>query len=487
MNIKKRIYKGTMWGIIANINIFIFSFFTVIILARWLGPSEYGFLPLTLSITTVLGFFAVGIGHSAAKFIAEYSAKDNGYIRSIIKDSMFLILVFGTLISFMLFILSEKIALLLGEPKLSIFLKIGAFLLLSSSFVNYLNKIFEGFQRVDLNALRITIESISRTILPIGLVLFGYGAIGAYMGYAVSSILAALIGLFILYHKFYKKLPSTTKSIRRDFYKYNIPIIAIYASDLIITQIDIILIGYFLSTDGVAFYSIPKKIIESLNIPATSLGAAVAPAIAHNRANNKDDINKKIFYDSIKYLIILLFPVVIGLAILSDSIITLFLGIEFSNSIELLRLLAFLLIIYTIGNFSNSVLLYLGKAGIRAKLFGITTILTLVLYIILIPIFGAKGAIYATIITYLPYMFLVFKICLNELNIKPSTFIPLIIRVAFSSFFMGFVLLYFFRNIQNISGLLLAVATGGIIYVMLIFILRLITLSELKKMIMNFY
>lgn len=483
MNIKKQIFKGTIWGIIANIIIVVFSFITVILLARWLGPKEYGFLPLALSIATLLGSFAVGIGQSTARFIAEYRARDISYIRSILKDGIFFIIIFGTLTSSLLVMFSQKIALFLGEPRLEIFLKIGAIYLFATYIVIYTYYVFEGFQRIDLNALRVLIESLSKIILAFGFVLLGYGAVGAYLGYVLSSIISAVIGLTILYLKFYKTAIHSIKSIKKSIFKYSIPLININAVDLIYKHIDTIMIGYFLGTNGVAFYTIPKKIIESLGIPAFSMGAAVAPAIAYGRGNNTDSINSKLFYETIKYLIILFLPIAVGLAILSQPIIILFFGKEFINSIELLRLSSLLLLLFTIGSISSSILIYTGKAGIRAKIFGIAGLMNLMLNIVFIPTFGAKGAIYATIITYIPYLLLSFRICLNEFRLSLSIFNPLIFKVLISSLLMGSVIIILFGSINTFLGLILAVFIGGIVYLILIFMLRLITIRDLSNMI----
>jgi len=484
VNVRKKVFKGTIWGIVSQIINVAFGFLTLILLARWLGPSDYGFIPLTMTVVAILGLFAdFGVGHSAARFIVKYSANEVNHIKSILRDSIFFILIFGTLVSSILFIFSQEIALLLNEPGFEIFLKIGAVYLFSSNIVKYTERVFQGFQRIDLSALQITVESIFKIILAIGLVLLGFGAVGAFMGYTISLTLSAFIGSSILYFKFYRKAPNSTKSIRKKLFTYSIPILAINTSILIYMQTDIILLGYFFGTDSVAFYSIPKKIIDSLLIPAFSLGAAVAPAIAYSMVNNKHGIDGKLFYESIKYLVLLTVPIAVGLAILSRPIILILFGNEYSSSIDILRLFALLLLLFSITSISSPVLTYLGKAGMRAKLVGISAILNLLLDFALIPKFGVMGALYATIITFLPFMLSSFRICINECNLRLSVFNSLLIKVALSSLLMGLVVTIFFSNIENIYGLILAISVGAIVYCIIIFILKAITFEEIKTII----
>lgn len=484
MNIERKAFKGTIWGIVSKITSVVFGFSTVILLARWLGPSEYGFIPLTMTIVAVLGIFAdFGIGHSAARFIVKYSTEDVGYIKSILRDSISLIFIFGTLVSSILFIFSKEIALLLRQPGFEIFLKIGAVYLFAYNIGIYTDRVFQGFQRIDLSAVRITVESISKLILAIGLVLLGFGAVGAFLGYTISLILSAFIGSSILYFKFYRKAPNSTKSIRRKLFTYGIPVLAINTSFIIYMQTDIILLGYFLGTDSVAFYSIPTKIIDSLLIPAISLGAAVAPAIAYSIVNNKQGIDGKLFYESIKYLIILIVPIAVGLVILSRPIIIILFGNEYSSSIDILRLFALLLLIFSMTSISNPVLTYLGKAGMRAKMVGISAILNLLLDFVLIPKFGVIGALYATIITFLPYMLSSFRICINECDLRLSVFNTLLIKVTLSSLLMGLIVIIYFSNIKNIYELIFAVLVGAIVYCIIIFILKAITFEDIKNII----
>lgn len=483
MDAGNKVVKGTLWGILGGTITAISGLVIVVILARLLDPIEYGYIPLTFSIVNIISIFAdFGISNSTSKFITEYSAKDTTLIRSIIKDSLLLKTIFGLIISIAFFFLAGNIAFLVKVPNLDIFIKVGAIFLFFNGFVVYSDRVLQGFQRIDYNTFRNTVESIFKLFFIVILVLLGYGAIGAFWGYTIGSILSALVGITILYIKFYKIFPDSKRAVHKEILLYSIPLIIVNASYLIYMQMDVFLIAYFLGTDGVAFYSVPNKFVEALRMPAIAIGAAIAPAIAYSKGRFKESPQTgALLYDGIKYVIILSVPIAIAMITVSGSIITIVLGDKYINSIPVFQGFAIFFIMMSITSVSSVTLNYLGRAGIRAKIFSISVLLKIVLDIIWIPVLGVMGAVYSTIISYSLYFFIDVGVCMKECGLKYSSFNNVLIKSLFSSILMGILLILISKHIGTIFELILAISAGTLIYFTSAFLLGLIRIDEIKK------
>ncbi len=67
--------------------------------------------------------------------------------------------------------------------------------------------VFTGFEKMKLNSYLVVIYAVVQSVLGPSLVYFGYGAMGAIIGYTVASVLQAVIALIFLYFFVFKKLP----------------------------------------------------------------------------------------------------------------------------------------------------------------------------------------------------------------------------------------------------------------------------------------
>ena len=216
-------------------------------------------------------------------------------------------------------------------------------------------------------------------------------------------------------------------------------------SSISLKHLDTIMIGKYMSLDYVGVFAVSAYIALVIEIPLTSLERITHPKVAQAWANKDVASIKKIYYQSVKYLML-------GGGLLLIGII--------ANINDLLSLLpeayhrgSVVAIIACIGGFLNiatgvntSILFTSDKYIYGTYLLFLLLVVAIILNIILIPAYGIEGAALATALSSVIYNALIYFIILKKFQMQPyntsSLKILLIIAVTF-------LISYFFPSTNN--------------------------------------
>lgn len=228
--------------------------------------------------------------------------------------------------------------------------------------------------------------------------------------------------------------------------KYGLLLTATNFSSLSLKHLDALMIGKYMSLDYVGVFAVSAYIALVIEIPLTSLERITHTKVAQGWATNDVDGIKKIYYQSVKYLML-------GGGLLLVGII--------ANIHDLLSLLpetyhkgATVAIIACIGGFLNiatgvntSILFSSEKYIYGTYLLFLLLIVAVVLNIILIPIYGIIGAALATAMSSVIYNGLKYFIILKNFKMQPYNISSLkILFVIAIAFFIS----YFLPSLNNV-------------------------------------
>lgn len=410
--IKKKYFKETLWSFLTKGLTLVLFLLLNIILARRLGVDSFGLWSLFLSVITLiftLSYF--GINASTKKFVAQYSGTDN--LKNIFFSSIKLRFVLSFSFSILLLISHKHIAQLLGNSDLEILFLYGIPLVFFSGFVEYFKAVFMGLHRIKYNFIINTCEFSLKLLLVILFLYFSNSVISVVNSFSLALLGTAIVGFYLLYFNFYKDLEFTKKDFKKEILNYSYPLIFISLGFIILTEIDTIMIGYFLSSTEVGIYAIAKQIIIKLPHISLAIAMGTMPIFAKLNESNKLELRKK-FYNLLKVNSVIFLFIVLGLLLLSPFFIPLIFGSEYIRSVLPLQILTIYLFGFATSILLSSFLNYIGKAKKRAYNISFTIVLNIILNLILIPEYGTVGAAIATSISYLPYVFL------NWLEVKKS-------------------------------------------------------------------
>ncbi len=423
MNRQDHIVHGFKATLVARAIYMVSSALLMFLLARYLlDPDGYGTLYWVIGVLAIVQLVAdLGFGKSAARYFSEYNEKAPGQIPHLIRTTITVKIVAITLVVYMLLLFHEQIAIGLGDPTAAPFLVAGVLYVTVFSFSTFTQVAFQGFNQLVYSAVVQAISGVGRLVFAVGFVLLGLGALGAFFGYIVGYIISAVVGLTLLYYKFYTQYePASTyeDGLSRRLLEYSVPLTATRSANVVDKQIDTVLVGVFLTPTAVAFYTLGKQISDFVLAPAESLGFTISPNFGEQKATGQLDRARQIYETSLTHTMLLYIPATAGLVIIAEPLVTMVFGNDYAGAVPVLQILAAFIVLQAITNLTSDSLDYLGRARARAIAKGGTAAANFGLNLILIPTIGVIGAAIATVATHSVYVAVNLYIVHSELSLR---------------------------------------------------------------------
>lgn len=463
--------KSVKLNFILNaIRIFLGAFFILITtpyVTRVLGAENLGKVDYVTSIIQYFILFtALGVPNYGIREIAR--TRDSEYERTKVVLELGIILVVTTIFGYIiLFFLLNKI---------SNFKEIKTLILIMSTWILFNNIGFEWFYQGIENQIYITLRYIFVRIIVIILMFLFVKSSNDYYIYGIIVVLMNS-GSNILNLINIRKYLSFKDIKLKDLtiFRHLKPILIIFAASLSISiylQLDVVMLGN-INDKIVAYYTVPNKLIRLVMILITALGTVLVPRIS-NCIKNKDVENYKKYINlSLKYILMISIPSLVGIFLLTDNIIYIMAGEKFIHSILTMRILVFILFIVGLAYFLGFQILYPhGLEKYYTYSVTIAAIINFIFNYIMIPKYYQNGAAIGTIIAELTGVIIMLYFTRNYL--KDIEFYNLKnLKYFISAGIMGIVILVIkLFNLGNLITLLLSIFFGSIIYFIVLFLFR---------------
>jgi len=391
------------WAFISIATASLAHFILRIVLGRELGPDGLGVYTLAFTIYLFgMQFAAFGIGAALTKYVAEF-LEDKVAIRNYVSSGMTSSVITGGLMGVVLFLLAPYIAIsFFHVPELEPLVQLTAlcypFIAIQKAVLGTLN----GFRRMHLYALLNIIQNVAVVAASIILVmLFGMGVMGAVIGFVgptilVSALCPLLIRDWIGLDSSLWNIPALHATTVFGFY-----VVLGNSVSFLNTQIDSIMIGYYLSPSEVGIYAVAALLAQTLTLIPSAVQRVTAPATA--TLYGKGDIRaiRRVISSTMRKTFLVSVPIALVLVIFGQFFITLLFTGEFLPAY--LPLLALLVghTIFAPFMAIGSTLASIGKVNIPFKIHSICGMLNVVLNILLIPLLGIMGAAISTTVTHI--------------------------------------------------------------------------------------
>ena len=456
--------------ILNSMRIFLGTFFILITtpyITRVLGAENLGKVDYVTSIIQYFILFtALGIPNYGIREIARTRDSENERTKVVLELGIILVVttIFGY---FILFYLLNKI---------SNFKEIKTLILIMSTWILFNNVGFEWFYQGIENQIYITLRYIFVRIIVIILMFLFVKISNDYYIYGVIVVLmnsGSNILNLINIRKYLSFKGMKLKDL--NIFRHLKPILIIFAASLstsIYLQLDVVMLGN-INDKVVAYYTVPNKLIRLVMILITALGTVLVPRIS-NCLKNKDVENYKKYINlSLKYILMIAIPSLVGIFLLADNIIYIMAGEKFLQSILTMRILVFILFIVGLAYFLGFQILYPhGLEKYYTYSVTIAAIINFIFNYIMIPRYYQNGAAIGTIIAELTGVIIMLYFTRNYL--KDIEFYSLKnLKYFVSAGIMGiFILIIKTLNLSNLLTMLVAILLGSIIYFLILFLLK---------------
>lgn len=335
-------------------------------------------------------------------------------------------------------ILISNIALLLRFWILSNFIKgfnvtyysIGVCIFPFLLWLGFAQTLMQGLEKFrDFNVLRIS-EPASRLIfLSVFLLIFHWGINGGIAALIIAYIVAACVSVLIIIKYLSKKI-SYNHDLFKESIKYGIKGQIGIFFQFFNYRLDMFFVNYFLDISAVGIYTVSVAIGEILWHIPNSIVLTLFPKVSPKDTPSANEFTSKVCRNSLSIMLILAFLI----AILGYIFIPLLYGSRFHGAILPLMILLPGIIALGLVKLLSGHLHGRGKPHFGSIATIVSLVITIMLDVVLIPIYGVMGAALATTCAYFTSLVVIVWFFARESGLKlkeyllPSTEFIHIIR-----------------------------------------------------------
>ena len=390
-------FTGIFYG---SLNRYLYS----ALLARWVGPEYLGIYSMANAIMLISEVLSkMGMETGVMRFISRLDPKnDRNEISKIITSALKMCIVFSLVIMIILiFSASFIVNNILSEQSLMI-----SVLVVFSIAIPFNSATFiaasatQGYKKLKYKAF--VTQFINPSTLLFSMILcFAFISKESAMMYPM--LITGIIGLISIFQplRYLSKVKFSdiiSSRFNYDLLKFSYPFMFVVILQTLMHWMDILMLGFFTNSTTVGLYHPAARTAGLLQSLLMSFIGIYAPLISQFHSENNISKMKDTYKLVSRWLLVFSIPVSIMLFVFPENILSLF-GNEYLVSKNVLVVLTASTLIQAFFGAASPTLGMSGFAKLVLVNTAIAFILNFVLNYYLIPLYGIKGAAYATLIT----------------------------------------------------------------------------------------
>ena len=472
MSIKQTAVRSLAWAVLESGGLSGLLFITTLILARLLGPAEFGLAALALSVVGILNSSLLSLFHDA---IVQRKCLDSDDLHAAFWASLGL----GALFSTGCWLMAHWIDDIFGQPGLGPVL---AWMSLSLIFTGA-NSVHIAKLRRDANfkaiALRTLIGRSAGAAIGIWMAFAGCGVWSLVTQQLASTIFATLL---VWLSSSYR--PRLRLSLLRlwELFRFGISVLAATLTDEIGSRAFIALAGYFYGTAAVGFLSISIRLVETIYFILSSGVSKVGLTLFSKRQDNLADLCR--WYSFAKeYSALVILPVFAGLAACSDKIVPVVLGDQWIPIIPIVSVAATGGAFLMLRQFNCVIITAVGQPRINVfvSIFSLIILMTGMLLFGMWGIFAAIIAWAAQQLAFFPELFIIRHLLCIPIREQVTQFVAPVIASLVMVVSLLLVDTVVGHKMTDLITLMILISAGSLIYISIIYVMK----PDLLRMIIS--
>jgi O-antigen/teichoic acid export membrane protein len=391
----KKLVTNTFFNLLGRSWSFLIALLLTPYILAHLDVREFGTWVVLSIFINSFNLLDLGLGSSFVKHIAEYYTHDDfGRINRVLFSGLVFYGFFG--------VLQVSFGLLLERPLFQLFHVTGAseayFLVLLSCAVSNMGlmllSVFKGAQRMDKsNSLEVKISIVNA----LGTILFleaGWGMLGL----ATNALVNSCFALVLTWWTLRKTMPKISLGWHFDakllwnMFAYGIKMQVSQVGGLICFRMDKLIVSRYLGIASVSFYEVSSRLTSFMRALPLVMISALIPATSELGARNERARILQTYLLASKYVAMVTVALVAFLVVEARSVINLWLGSGFENSVILVQILAIGYGANVLGGAASQTGAGVGRPEFDMHSTVLLSVFNPILSILLVQKFGAPGA-----------------------------------------------------------------------------------------------
>jgi O-antigen/teichoic acid export membrane protein len=383
----------------------------IIIVARLLGPAGYGVYTLSLVLPGIIQIFlGLGVDVAVTRYAAYYVSigKPDEAKRFSRNGFLFLILV-GILLSVVNYLVAGVFsAQILHREDITYFVQVASFVTMGQAFFQAAVSALIGWNSMKVVGASQTLQAVLKASISIGLVLAGFGVLGAVVGFGASYVLAGGLATLALYViRFRGRQKGDLRAFANDvkmMARYGLPLYVGSLLSGVASYYVFIIIASVASNAVVGLYAAANNLTTPFSLAATAIASALLPAFA-SLDGTGGDIAAGLRY-AVKYVAYICTPIDTFFIPAAVLLLNLLYTSRYSSGAIYLQLLSIASLPVVLG---GTVISTFFEGVGRTRLAMYATVLSAAVTFVLAPFFGlvlglgVPGLIFATLLSFIIY------------------------------------------------------------------------------------
>ncbi|REA00138.1 flippase [Haloferax sp. Atlit-6N] len=372
-----------------------------LVIARFVGKVAYGAVSLGVTLMVASStLILLGTHNGISRYLPRYD--DPQQRRGVLLSAYSLVIPLSIAVGGCVFFFAEEIATsAFGDRTIAPVLAVFGLIIPLATLVKLTIGSIRGMQE---SLPRVYIKNISLPVVRFGLIAVavaaGLGSYGIAWAYAGAYAVAVVLSLYYLvkHTVLFKRIKAA--SMHRELLLFSLPLMITAAMDLILSNFDTFMIGYFDTTAAVGVYNVAYPLANLLTIFLTAFNFVFMPMMSEYHANERYQEIVRSYQVVSKWIFLLTLPVFLLFTFYPHLIIQSTFGAEYLTGSTALSILTVGFFLHTIAGPNGNVLMSLGRSRLIMYNTLLVAAVNVALNIVLIPRYSLVGAAIATTVGY---------------------------------------------------------------------------------------
>jgi PST family polysaccharide transporter len=365
VSLRERAAKGLTWSLVERWGAELFGLGIFVVLSRQLDPRDFGLVALA---TVVIDFARRLVDQGFSEAVVQRAEVDQEHL-----DTAFWTgIVTGSALALGLLALAGPIAGWFGEPDLAPVLR-----WLSAAFVvrglsGTQQALLVRSLRFQQLAMRTLVAECAAGVVAITMAFAGFG-VWSLVGQALASGVFGVLtlwrvsgwrpGFAFRWHHF------------KELMSFGANIVGFKLLNVLAGRVDAFLIGTFLGTVALGYYSVAGRIFHAISKILTGVMNSVAFPV-FSRMQGDLERMRRAFYEATQLTSLVTLPAFLGVAAIAPDAIPFAFGEQWGPSVPVMQVLAGVGVLSSLKQFNGSVLKAVGKPSWRLGIGVLDTVVT---------------------------------------------------------------------------------------------------------------
>lgn len=374
------------------------TFAVQVLLARTLGAADYGTVVIAQMVLGIGGLVALaGLDQGLTRNVPHYG-DDEPRARGVARAGLVIAFVSGLVVGGALVLAAPVVAnRVFQTPTVTPLVRLAGlaipFHLLSQVGVSLSRGAGDARAQFVVGQL---LNPVLSLLFMGGLVLAGFGAVGAMVGLLLTIALGMVVALYIGIQALPFSLTGPSVPMYRSLFAFSLPLLFAAGMDFLISNTDTFLLVVLADPSDVGIYNVVYRIRQAGMFFFYPITYLLPPLLTRYWREDEHDTGTRLYQVASKWMVLLTTPVFLLFFLFPATVVRLSFGVDYLPGTAALRVLMVPVMVTVLLSANGAALVALGYNRVNLYVNTAVAGVNLVLNVLLIPRFGITGAAVAS-------------------------------------------------------------------------------------------